>query len=70
MNFPSEGQHINFMVFFGCIWIEEEERKLEAAIEETEKQCAKVNAEMKELQLKSCRFKELEERYVYSHDTI
>ncbi|XP_034709134.1 beclin-1-like protein isoform X1 [Vitis riparia] len=43
--------------------IEEEERKLEAAIEETEKQCAQVNAEMKELELKSSRFKELEERY-------
>ncbi|KAK9743157.1 hypothetical protein RND81_03G220700 [Saponaria officinalis] len=43
--------------------IEEEERKLEAAIEETEKQCAKVNAELKELEMKSSRFKELEERY-------
>lgn len=43
--------------------IEEEERKLEAAIEETEKQCAEVNAELKELELKSSRFKELEERY-------
>ncbi|OIT38533.1 PREDICTED: beclin-1-like protein [Nicotiana attenuata] len=43
--------------------IEEEERKLEAAIEETEKQCAVVTAELKELELKSSRFKELEERY-------
>ncbi|KMT20317.1 hypothetical protein BVRB_1g003180 isoform A [Beta vulgaris subsp. vulgaris] len=43
--------------------IEEEERKLEAAIEETEKQCSKVNAELKELETKSSRFKELEERY-------
>ncbi|KAK9280444.1 hypothetical protein L1049_014135 [Liquidambar formosana] len=43
--------------------IEEEERKLEAAIEETEKQCVDVNAELKELELKSSRFKELEERY-------
>ncbi|KDO86455.1 hypothetical protein CISIN_1g010177mg [Citrus sinensis] len=43
--------------------IEEEERKLEAAIEETEKQNAEVNAELKELELKSKRFKELEERY-------
>lgn len=42
--------------------IEEEERKLEAAIAETEKQCAEVNAELKELELKSSRFKELEER--------
>lgn len=43
--------------------IEEEERKLEAAIEETEKQCAVVTAELTELELKSSRFKELEERY-------
>ncbi|XP_058225639.1 beclin-1-like protein isoform X2 [Rhododendron vialii] len=43
--------------------IEEEEQKLEAAIEETEKQCAQVTAELKELELKSSRFKELEERY-------
>lgn len=42
--------------------IEEEERKLEAAIEEIEKQNADVNAELKELELKSSRFKELEER--------
>lgn len=42
--------------------IEEEERKLEAAIEETEKQCAEVTAELKELDLKSSRFNELEER--------
>ncbi|KDP28495.1 hypothetical protein JCGZ_14266 [Jatropha curcas] len=43
--------------------IEEEERKLEASIEEIEKQNAEVNAELKELELKSVRFKELEERY-------
>ncbi|XP_060213350.1 beclin-1-like protein [Lycium barbarum] len=43
--------------------IEEEERKLEAAIEETEKQCSVVTGELKELELKSSRFKELEERY-------
>ncbi|ONI23405.1 hypothetical protein PRUPE_2G187200 [Prunus persica] len=43
--------------------IEEEERKLEAAIEEMEKQNAEVNNELKELELKSSRFKELEERY-------
>ncbi|CAK8564605.1 unnamed protein product [Lathyrus sativus] len=43
--------------------IEEEERRLEAAIEETERQNAEVNAERKELELKSSRFKELEERY-------
>ncbi|GAU39309.1 hypothetical protein TSUD_119140 [Trifolium subterraneum] len=43
--------------------IEEEERRLEAAIEESERQNAEVNAELKELDLKSSRFKELEERY-------
>ncbi|XP_047322726.1 beclin-1-like protein [Impatiens glandulifera] len=43
--------------------IEEEERKLEAAIEETEKQCAKVTAELMELETKSTQFGELEERY-------
>ncbi|PON98023.1 Atg6/Beclin [Trema orientale] len=43
--------------------IEEEARKLEAAIEETGKQNADVSAELEELELKSSRFKELEERY-------
>lgn len=43
--------------------IEEEERKLEAAIEEIEKQNADVNTELKALELKSSKFKELEERY-------
>lgn len=46
--------------------IEEEERRLEAAIEETERQNAEVNAERKELELKSTRFKELEERYIFT----
>lgn len=50
--------------------IEEEERKLEAAIEETEKQNAEVNAELKELGLKSSRFKELEERLVSSPHNV
>lgn len=45
--------------------IEEEERRLEAAIEETERQNAEVNAELRELELKSSRFKELEERYIF-----
>jgi len=44
------------------VQIEEEEKKLEAAIAETEKQCAEVNAQLKELEMKSSRFKELEER--------
>ncbi|XP_076913065.1 beclin-1-like protein [Bidens hawaiensis] len=43
--------------------IEEEERKLEAAIQETEKQSSQVTGELKELEIKSNRFKELEERY-------
>uniref|UniRef100_A0A7N0T4P4 Autophagy protein 6 n=1 Tax=Kalanchoe fedtschenkoi TaxID=63787 RepID=A0A7N0T4P4_KALFE len=43
--------------------VEEEERKLMAEIEETEKQHAQVNAALKELEIKSGRFKELEERY-------
>ncbi|XP_058189382.1 beclin-1-like protein isoform X2 [Rhododendron vialii] len=43
--------------------IEEEERNLEAAIKETEKQCEKVTSELKELELKSICFTELEERY-------
>jgi len=47
------------------IKIEEEERRLEAAIEETERQNAEVNAELKELELKSSRFKELEERFIF-----
>lgn len=41
--------------------IEEEERNFEAAIKETEKQCEKVTSELKELELKSIRFTELEE---------
>ncbi|KAK4744663.1 hypothetical protein SAY87_010975 [Trapa incisa] len=43
--------------------IEEEERKLEASIKETEKQYAQVTTELKELETKSSRFRELEERY-------
>ncbi|KAF6171184.1 hypothetical protein GIB67_011245 [Kingdonia uniflora] len=43
--------------------IEEEERRLEAAIAESEKECREVNSELKELELKSEQFNELEERY-------
>ncbi|XP_077212590.1 beclin-1-like protein isoform X2 [Tasmannia lanceolata] len=43
--------------------VEEEERRLEAAIEEAEKQCGEADAELKELESKSKHFKELEERY-------
>lgn len=50
--------------------IEEEERKLEVAIAETEKQCAEVNAQLKELEMKSDRFKELEERYWHEFNSF
>ncbi|KAL2337154.1 hypothetical protein Fmac_011600 [Flemingia macrophylla] len=50
--------------------IEEEERRLEAAIEETERQNAEVNAELRELELKSNRFKELEERYWHEYNNF
>ncbi|XP_059634365.1 beclin-1-like protein isoform X2 [Cornus florida] len=64
---PLEGETRNVLseadFFKEKLKIEEEERKLEAAIEETEKQCAEVTAELKELDIKSSRFKELEERY-------
>ncbi|KAG0480595.1 hypothetical protein HPP92_011453 [Vanilla planifolia] len=43
--------------------IEEEERRLQAAIEDTERQFVEVKAEKKELESKSKLFKELEERY-------
>lgn len=50
--------------FLAKLKIEEEERKLEEAICETEKQYAEVTAELKALETKSSRFKELEERFV------
>lgn len=43
--------------------LEEEERTLLAAIEKAEKQCSEVDTELKDLDTKSTRFKELEERY-------
>lgn len=43
--------------------IEEEERKLEVAIQEIDKQYKGVSGELKELETKSSRFQELEERY-------
>ena len=46
--------------------IEEEEKKLKAAIEEAEKQYSEVTSEMKNLELKSKQFEELEERFVFS----
>lgn len=44
--------------------IEEEERKLKAAIEEAEKLYSEVTSEMKDLEIKSNQFEELEERLV------
>lgn len=46
--------------------IEEEEKKLKAAIEEAEKQYSEVSSEMKDLETKSKQFEELEERLVFS----
>lgn len=55
---------LNACLFDHCrsFKVEEEERRLEAAIQEAEKQCAAVDAELKELDLKSKHFDELEER--------
>lgn len=62
LKFFSQGLISNLLL--GILFkIEEEERRLEAVIEETERQNAEVNAELRELELKSSRFKELEERY-------
>ena len=46
--------------------IEEEEKKLKAAIEEAEKQYSEVTSEMKDLETKSKQFEELEERFLIS----
>lgn len=46
------------------IQIEEEENKLKAAIEEAEKQYSEVSSKMKDLEIKSKQFEELEERLV------
>jgi len=43
------------------IQIEEEENKLKAAIEEAERQYSEVSSEMKDLEIKSKQFEELEE---------
>lgn len=64
LKFFSQGLISNLLL--GILFkIEEEERRLEAVIEETERQNAEVNAELRELELKSSRFNELEERYVF-----
>ncbi|KAK6919989.1 Atg6, BARA domain, partial [Dillenia turbinata] len=50
--------------------MEEEERKLEAMIQETENQCAEIFAELNEVETKSNRFKELEERYWHEFNSF
>ncbi|KAL5698861.1 Vacuolar protein sorting-associated protein atg6 [Ranunculus cassubicifolius] len=50
--------------------IEEEERRLEAAIKQTEKQRSKANAELKELELKSKHFDDLEEGYWHEFNSF
>ncbi|RWW18382.1 hypothetical protein BHE74_00010053 [Ensete ventricosum] len=50
--------------------IVEEERRLQAEIEEIEKHCLEVNAELKEVQMKSKEFKELEERYWHEFNSF
>jgi len=50
--------------------IEEEEKKLKAAIEEAEKLYSEVSSEMKDLEIKSKQFEELEERLVSVLDAI
>lgn len=48
--------------------IEEEERRLQAAIEDTERQFTEVKTQKKELESKSKRFRELEERYWHEYN--
>ena len=50
--------------------IEEEEKKLKAAIEEAEKLYSEVSSEMKDLEIKSKQFEELEERLVSVLDAV
>ncbi|TVU34580.1 hypothetical protein EJB05_16417, partial [Eragrostis curvula] len=50
--------------------IEEEEKKLKAAIEEAEKQYSEVSSEMKDLEIKSKQFEELEERYWHEFNSF
>jgi beclin 1 len=50
--------------------IEEEEKKLKAAIEEAEKQYSEVTSEMKKLETKSKEFEELEERYWHEFNSF
>ncbi|XP_062207935.1 beclin-1-like protein isoform X2 [Phragmites australis] len=50
--------------------IEEEEKKLKAAIEEAEKLYSEVSSEMKDLEIKSKQFEELEERYWHEFNSF
>ncbi|KAK8454378.1 hypothetical protein SEVIR_5G440200v4 [Setaria viridis] len=50
--------------------IEEEEKKLKAAIEEAEKLYSEVTSEMKDLEIKSKQFEELEERYWHEFNSF
>nr|CAJ27515.1 beclin 1 protein [Sorghum bicolor] len=50
--------------------IEEEEKKLKAAIEEAEKQYSEVRSEMENLEIKSKQFEELEERYWHEFNSF
>lgn len=50
--------------------IEEEERKLQAAVEFTERQYTEIKAEKKELESKSKLFRELEERYWHEYNNF
>ncbi|BAH92083.1 Os03g0258500 [Oryza sativa Japonica Group] len=50
--------------------IEEEEKKLNAAIEEAEKQYSEISSEMKDLEIKSKEFEELEERYWHEFNSF
>ncbi|KAF0916870.1 hypothetical protein E2562_014609 [Oryza meyeriana var. granulata] len=50
--------------------IEEEEKKVKAAIEEAEKQYSEISSEMKDLDIKSKEFEELEERYWHEFNSF
>ncbi|XP_040379563.1 beclin-1-like protein isoform X2 [Oryza brachyantha] len=50
--------------------IEDEEEKLKAAIEEAEKQYSEISSEMKNLEIKSKEFEELEERYWHEFNSF
>ncbi|GJN16890.1 hypothetical protein PR202_gb03916 [Eleusine coracana subsp. coracana] len=57
-------------VTIAIAYIEEEEKKLKAAIEEAEKQYSEVSSEMKDLEIKSKQFEELEERYWHEFNSF